>query len=78
MKSRAKMLKATKWTGGLIMLVRNYYFYLWFCKRFQPNYRNWNRNGYGGIFISLIGMFFVATEEMIENYFKGSSDYNTF
>lgn len=72
MKSYTQIINATKFVGGTILLLGISIFAYGF---FVSGYSSITGIGIGtimgAIFIFLMGMFFVATEEMVEKSLKG-------
>lgn len=70
-KTRVKMINATKWAGSVILTLGIIIFSYGFVSDFSSMAGIGLGTAAGAIFIFLMGMFFVATEEMVENTFKG-------
>ncbi len=70
-KTRVKMIHATKWAGSVILALGMIIFSYGFVNGFNIMTGIGLGTVAGAIFIFLIGMFFIATEEMVENTFKG-------
>ncbi|KAB7707149.1 hypothetical protein F9802_09070 [Bacillus aerolatus] len=72
MESKGKMLNAVKYVGGTILTLGMLIFLAGF---FESGYSVLTPVGigtvFGAIFIFLMGVFFVATEEMHEKTYKG-------
>ena len=66
-----KILNATKWAGSIILFIGMIIFLYGFVSGFSSVVGIGIGTVVGATFIFLMGMFFVATEEMVENTFKG-------
>jgi multisubunit Na+/H+ antiporter MnhE subunit len=73
MNSHAKIITATKWTGSTVLIIG----ILLCVYGFVSDSAAFSGIGIGtivgAVFIFLMGMFFVTTEEMVENTIKGSN-----
>ncbi len=71
MNSRMKILKATKWAGSLTLLSGIMIFLYGIVSDFIPVIGIGVGTIVGAVMFFLMGMFFIATEEMVENTDKG-------
>ncbi|MCM3570374.1 hypothetical protein [Neobacillus mesonae] len=71
MNSRTKILHATRWTGGITLLAGIMIFLYGIFSHIMPATGIGIGTIVGAIMSFLIGMFFIATEEMVENTEKG-------
>lgn len=71
MNSRMKILEATKWAGGITLLTGIIILMYGIAIGFNPIIGIGIGTVVGAVIIFLMGMFFIATEEMVENTFKG-------
>ena len=71
MKSRVKILHATKWVGSIVLAIGMMIFLYGFISDLSSMTGIGIGTVVGATMIFLIGMFFIATEEMVENTFKG-------
>ncbi|WP_071396487.1 hypothetical protein [Bacillus tuaregi] len=71
MNSRMKILQATKWAGAITLLVGMMTLMYGIVIGFNNVIGIGIGTMVGAIFIFLMGMFFITTEEMVENTFKG-------
>ncbi|WP_394236680.1 hypothetical protein [Niallia oryzisoli] len=71
MNTRLKILNATKFTGSSTLLIGMMILLYGIVSGFNSVIGIGVGTIVGAIFIFLMGMFFIATEEMVENTFKG-------
>ncbi|WP_223882000.1 hypothetical protein [Niallia endozanthoxylica] len=71
MNTRLKILNATKFTGSVTLLLGTLILLYGIVSGFNSVIGIGVGTVVGAIFIFLMGMFFIATEEMVENTFKG-------
>jgi hypothetical protein len=73
MKSHLKMLNAVKYVGGTILTIGiSIFLYGFFVSDYGPVIGIGIGTVMGAVFIFLMGIFFVATEEMFEKTYKGT------
>lgn len=73
MNSRLKILKATKWFGGITLLTGMIIFIYGIVRELIPVIGIGIGTVVGAVMFFLMGMFFIATEEMLENTKKGTN-----
>lgn len=71
MNSRMKILQATKWAGSITLLTGVMIFLYGFVSGLMPVIGIGLGTIMGAIMFFLMGMFFIATEEMVENTDRG-------
>ncbi|QCJ45224.1 hypothetical protein FAY30_14160 [Bacillus sp. S3] len=71
MNSRMKILNATKWAGGITLMTGIMIFLYGVVSGFIPVIGIGVGTIVGAVMFFLMGMFFIATEEMVENTDKG-------
>ena len=71
MNTRLRILNATKFTGSSTLLIGMMILLYGIVSGFNSVIGIGVGTIVGAIFIFLMGMFFIATEEMVENTFKG-------
>lgn len=71
MNSRLKILNATKWTGGFTLITGMMIFLYGMIGDVAPVIGIGIGTIVGAVLFFLIGMFFITTEEMVENTHKG-------
>ncbi|MFZ7946829.1 MULTISPECIES: hypothetical protein [Bacillaceae] len=69
--SRMKILNATKWAGGITLMTGIMIFLYGVVSGFIPVIGIGVGTIVGAVMFFLMGMFFIATEEMVENTDKG-------
>lgn len=73
MNSHAKIINATKWTGSTVLIIGMLLCGYGFVSGSNTISGIGIGTVVGAIIIFLMGMFFVTTEEMVENTIKGSN-----
>ncbi|MDR7001391.1 hypothetical protein [Neobacillus niacini] len=71
MNTRLKILNATKWTGNIKFITGMLIFLFGIKSDFSPVIGIGIGTIIGAVVFFLMGMFFIATEEMVENTSKG-------
>jgi phosphotransferase system glucose/maltose/N-acetylglucosamine-specific IIC component len=71
MNTRLKILNATKWAGGITFITGMMIFLYGILSHVNPVIGIGIGTIIGSVFFFLIGMFFIATEEMVESTSKG-------
>ncbi|MFX3660423.1 MAG: hypothetical protein ACE3JN_10175 [Ectobacillus sp.] len=71
MHSRLKVLNATKWAGGITLIAGAMIFLYGIVSGASPVIGIGIGAIAGAVLFFFMGMFFIATEEMVENTFKG-------
>ncbi|EKN70553.1 hypothetical protein BABA_05086 [Neobacillus bataviensis LMG 21833] len=69
--SRMKILNATKWAGGITLVTGIMIFLYGVVSGFIPVVGIGVGTIVGAVIFFLMGVFFIATEEMVENTVKG-------
>jgi hypothetical protein len=71
MNSRLKILNATKWAGGITLMTGMMIFLYGIISNVTPVIGIGIGTIVGAVLFFLMGIFFITTEEMVENTFKG-------